>query len=211
MTDKSQATLRDGRKSKEEQWETGGWQVPSKGVPHPAPWVTVPVVGSFTLSPKPTFTALVVILKHTPLVSWLDFSSISTGHWERMQPVFLVPVMLLPCLVRQHSMVSAQVVLTFSQIQWYQPCKQISEEFHRAAPTSGTSPGPTEGSSQHIILTCCFPAGPKHRISEHFSGFSSEVWTSSQDRVSSFIFFFLSWVFFFSPINNDFPVCSYSL
>lgn len=37
MIDKSQATLQDRQKSKEEQWEAGGWQVPNKGVPHPAP------------------------------------------------------------------------------------------------------------------------------------------------------------------------------
>lgn len=160
MIDKSQATLRDGQKSKEEQWEAVSWQVPNKGVPHPASRLTAPVVGSFTLSPKPTFTALCVILKHTSFVSWLDFSSISRGHWERMQPVFLVPVMLLPCFssaaLNGLQGREPQVVLTLSQIQWYQPCNQISEEFHRAASTSGTSPVPRRAVPSTLSLHSAF-------------------------------------------------------
>ena len=68
-----------------------------------------------------------------------------------MKPVFLVPVILLPYLssaaLNGQQGRELQVVLTLNQIQWHQPCNQLSEEFHGAEPTSGTSPGPTEGSS----------------------------------------------------------------
>ena len=155
MIDKSQATLWDGWKSKEKQWKAGSWQVPNKGVPHPAPRVTVPSVHLLS-APNPPSLPWLRYWNIRPLSAGWILALSAEGTERGCSLSFWFQWCSCLALVRQHSMVTAQVVLTLSQIQWYQPCKQISEEFHRIAPTSGTSPGPTEGSSQHIILTAAF-------------------------------------------------------
>lgn len=158
MTDKSLATPQAGQKSKGNSEKSEVRRPPRREPLAWPPRLLVPLVNLFPLGSKSTLPCPACDTG-TPLPRQpAGCSAPSAEGASGGRRFFLVPGMLLPGLsltaLNGQQQQEPLAMFTPSQMQWYEPCRQLPRVPRSSSHPRAASPGPTEGSSQHITLTC---------------------------------------------------------